>query len=178
MLEARLQQQFFESADLLYQAAEPLSRPVGEAVQALMGSLTGGGKLLVAGGPLAGHFARLCVDGFERARPPLAAIALAADEVARGIAALGLPGDSLLLVDDGLPAPLAAEVVAAAHDKDMVVVGLSGHAPGWRDTLTETDVLIAVPHERPARVRELQLMVLHALAEGVDLQLLGELDAV
>jgi len=178
MLEARLQQQFFENADLLYQVAEPLSRPVGEAVQALMGGLTGGGKLLVAGGALAHLFARLCVDGHERPRPPLAAIALGTSEAVRGIAALGLPGDVLLLIDDGLPAALPPAALEAAHDKDMVVVALSGHEPAWRGALAETDVLIAVPHERPARVRELQLMLLHALAEGVDLQLLGELDAV
>ena len=34
MLEQRIQQQFFESADLKYQSAETLARPVAEAAQA------------------------------------------------------------------------------------------------------------------------------------------------
>ena len=42
------------------------------------------------------------------------------------------------------------------------------------DRLAETDVLVAVPHERAARVAELQLMVLHCLCDAVDFQLMGE----
>ena len=45
-----------------------------------------------------------------------------------------------------------------------------------RDRLGETDVLVAVPHDRPARVTELQLLVLHCLCDAVDLQLIGEQD--
>jgi len=49
MLEQRIQQQFFDSADLKYQAAEALARPIAEAVQAVLGCITGGGKVLVCG---------------------------------------------------------------------------------------------------------------------------------
>ena len=49
MLEQRIQQQFFDSADLQYQTAESLGRPIAEAAQALIGCITGGGKLLVGG---------------------------------------------------------------------------------------------------------------------------------
>ena len=45
MLEQRIQQQFFDSADLKYAAAEILSRPIADAVQALMGCITAGGKV-------------------------------------------------------------------------------------------------------------------------------------
>jgi len=176
MLEQRIQQQFFENADLLYQAGEALARPLAEAAQTLLGSLTAGGKLLVAGGVLADVFAGLCVRGFERERPPLAAVALSAAPVALSVRALGLPGDVLLLVDDGAGEVDAAQAVAAAHDKEMAVVALAGIDPPWRASLTETDVLIALPHERSARVRELQLLALHTLADAVDLQLMGELD--
>jgi D-sedoheptulose 7-phosphate isomerase len=174
MLEQRIQQQFFESADLLYQAAESLARPLADAVQTLVGSLTGGGKLLVAGGPLAAHFASLCIDGFERERPPLAAVALPPGGPEPSIRALGLPGDVLLLLDAGEAPTGWRAAVVAAHDKDMAVVALAGGQPAWRDALAETDVLIALPHERPARVRELQLLLLHALCDAIDLQLMGE----
>jgi D-sedoheptulose 7-phosphate isomerase len=40
--------------------------------------------------------------------------------------------------------------------------------------LAETDVLIAVPHERASRVLEAQLLVLHALCDAVDVQLMGD----
>ncbi len=174
MLEQRIQQQFFDSADLLYQAAESLSRPLAGALQAVVGSITGGGKLLVSGGALAPHAAALFIDGFERERPPLAALALAAGTAP--LQALGLPGDVLLLLDDRLPPADARALVDAAHDKDMTVVAVTGPAPEWQAALAETDVLIAVPHERPARVRELQLLMLHALADAIDLQLMGEQD--
>ncbi|MFD2453889.1 phosphoheptose isomerase family protein [Ideonella paludis] len=39
--------------------------------------------------------------------------------------------------------------------------------------LRDTDVWIAVPHERRARVQELHLLALHALCDAIDIQLLG-----
>lgn len=176
MLEQRLQQQFFESADLLYQAAEPLARPLADAAQLLLGCITGGGKLLVSGGPLAEHFAALCTEGFERDRPPLAALALAPARAVNALGGLGLPGDVLLWVDAQAPQVQAMAALQAAHGKDMSVVALVGGQAAWREALTDTDVLIAVPHERSARVMEMQLIMLHALADAVDLQLMGELE--
>lgn len=176
MIEQRIQQQFFESADLLYQAAEALARPLADAAQTLLGSLTGGGKLLVTGGPLAVHFVALCVQGFERERPPLAALALPADGAAAPIRALGQPGDVLLLIESDAPPAVWRAAVEAAHEKELTVVALSGPQPAWRDALSETDVLIAAPHERAPRKTELQLLMLHTLADAVDLQLMGELD--
>jgi len=82
----------------------------------------------------------------------------------------------LLLLDDRLSEATALALVEAAHGKDMSVVALTGAAPGWRAALAETDVLVAVPHERAARVRELHLLMLHALADALDLQLMGEQD--
>ncbi len=172
MLESRLQQCFFDCADLLYQAAEPLARPLSDAAQAITACLTAGGKLLISGGPLAGHAAALLVGGFERERPPLAALTIAAEPTP--LRALGHPGDLLLLLDDGLAVPAVLALLAAAHAQDMTVIALSGDAPAWQAGLTETDVLVAVPHERAARVRELHLLMLHALADAIDVQLLGE----
>lgn len=176
MLEQRIQQQFFESADLLYQAAEPLARPLASAAQTMLGCLTSGGKLLVTGDALAPHFAALCLHGFERERPPLAALAVPQADAEVRVRALGLPGDVLLIVDGAAPADEWRATVDAAHDKEMTVIALAGAQPGWADALAETDVPIVVPHERAARVRELQLLALHALADAIDLQLMGELD--
>ena len=177
MLEQRIQQQFFESADLLSQTAELLSRPIADAAQALLGCITAGGKVLLFGsGPaaaLARHGAGLLVGRFERERPGLAALAVDGDTE---VQALGAPGDVLLAISSTSPPPatlLAA--VTAAQDKDMTVLALTGgDAGGLLACLSEADVHIAVPHERAARIFEAHTLVLHCLCDAVDLQLLGE----
>src|SRR5512140_1240083 len=108
MLEQRIQQQFFESADLLSHSADTLSRPIAQAAQALLGCITAGGKVFFAGAgtgaPLAAYGAALLVGRFERDRPPLAAIALAASDAdtrAFEVQALGAPGDVLVALGSG-----------------------------------------------------------------------------
>ena len=196
MLEQRIQQQFFDSADLQSQTAESLARPVADAAQALIGCITAGGKVLVGGlgggAALAQHFGAAFGGRFERERPGLAARALAADRVllgalaaqaapeqvfAKQVQALGQGGDVLLLIDAlGQHGALQAGI-EAAHAREMIVVVLGGRrAAALRDKLGETDVLVAVPHDRGARVLELQLLVLHCLCDAVDVQLMGEQD--
>ena len=192
MLAQRIQQQFFDSADLQYQTAESLARPIADAAQALLACITAGGKLLVCGAgggvALAAVFTAAFVGGFERERPALAALALAADGAlaqaagaeqafARQVQAIGQPGDLLLLIDPGLDAAALVAAARAAHDQDMTVLALTGRVgAALRQQLSEADVLIAVPHERGARVLETQLLVLHCLCDAIDLQLLGEQD--
>jgi D-sedoheptulose 7-phosphate isomerase len=176
MLEQRIQQQFFESADLQYQSAEGLARPIADAAAALLGSITSGGKVMVSGsgaaGALGAHLAHLFVTRFERERPPLAAMALGPKPAAQ-VRALGLPGDVLLVVDDGEGD--CAPAIAAAQAKDMTLVVLAGRgAAALNELLAETDVMINLPAERKSRVAELQLLVLHCLCDAVDFQLMGE----
>jgi D-sedoheptulose 7-phosphate isomerase len=191
MLEQRIQQQFFDSADLKYQAAEVLARPIADAAQALLGCITSGGKLLVCGGGWAAgdaqRFAAQLVDRFERERPGLPAIALGADvaqlalaadqAMAKQVHALGNPGDLLVALSaNGQSADVLA-AIDAAHEKDMTVVALSGHGGGaLRGRLLETDVHICVPHDRAVRIQEVHGLVLHCLCDAVDLQLLGDQD--
>lgn len=193
MLEQRIQQHFFDSADLKYASVDILSRPIHDAVNTLLGSITSGGKLLICGqggaALLAQHAAALFVGPFERERPALAALALGADAgllglpgpgwsqlVANQVQALGHPGDVLLaLATDGASAAELLPALAAAHDKEMAAVVLTGqdHLP-LTQALAETDVCVTIPHTRRARILEAQLMVLHSLCDAVDLQLLGD----
>jgi D-sedoheptulose 7-phosphate isomerase len=63
----------------------------------------------------------------------------------------------------------------AAHEREMSVVALCGHQAGaLARQLRETDVQVCVPHERIARIREVQHLVLHCLCDGLDTPLLGE----
>ena len=178
MLEQRIQQQFFESADLLSQTAEALSKPIADAAQALLGCITAGGKvMLCVSGPaavLAQHGAALMVGRFERERPGLAALAISGETE---VQALGAPGDVLLAISAGSPTAGLSATVLAAQSKDMTVVALTGRDAGSLPALlSETDVHIAVPHERAARIHEAHTLVVHCLCDAVDLQLLGEQD--
>ncbi len=187
MLDLRIQQHFIDSADLQYQAAEPLAKPVEAGVQALMACVTSGGKVLVAGwggtAASAPYFASLFVGGFERERPELAALALTAegaavvDEqvLARQVRALGHMGDVLMVLTCTGDEKVLQQAVQAAHERDMTVMALTGKGGGaLAKLLRETDVHVCVPHERAARVREVHQLVLHCLCDGVDAQLLGE----
>lgn len=181
MVEQRITQHFFESADLKYQSAEALSRSIADAASALLGAITGGGKVMVFGSGyarhLAPHLAQLLVGRFERERPPLAAVALAASAAlaAPQVRALGLPGDVLLLMDNGEGE--SAAVIAAARGKDMTLVVLAGRgANELRELLAESDVLVPVPHERAARVAETHMLVLHCLCDAIDFHLMGDIE--
>ncbi len=179
MLEQRIQQQFFDSADLKYQAAELLARPIADASAALLAALTNGGKVMAtgagAGMALAPYLVHLLTGRFERERPPLAALAMTPVEAVQQVRALGLPGDVLLYIDDG--EGHSSKVISAAQAKDMTIVVLAGRgAQAFSELLAETDVLVAVPHERPARVAELHMLVLHCLCDAVDFQLMGDQD--
>src|SRR6185436_4320974 len=82
-LEPRIQQHFFESADLSYQAAESMARPIADAARAIVDCLTAGGRVWVHGRGVAQAPAQLlgaALSGrFERDRPGLAAMVLAVD---------------------------------------------------------------------------------------------------
>ena len=194
MLELRIQQHFIESADLKYQSAEPLSKPIAAAVQAILACVTSGGKVLACGSAGsaadAQHFAAQFVGRFERERPELAALALTTDSAvlstiastydssqifARQVRALGQAGDVLLALCTSGESPAVLEAIASAHARDMTVVALSGRSGGRVGAaLRETDVHICVPHDRIARIQEVHVLALHCICDGVDTQLLGE----
>lgn len=194
MLEQRIQQQFFEGADLQVQAADTLARPLADAVHAVLGCITAGGKLMVCGSGAsvadAQHLAAQFVGRFERERPGLAALALGTDSVltqalaresgvqdvlAKQVQALGLPGDVLLVLAPAGDDEAVIAAVQAAHGKEMTVIAFTGRlAPGLAAELMETDVQVAVPHDRAARIREVHVLALHCLCDAVDVQLMGE----
>ena len=194
MLEQRIEQQFIDSADLKYQTAQILSTPIAAAVQALLVCVTSGGKVLACGNggcaALAQHFAASFVGRFERERPELAALALLTDSSvltglaneqafasasARQVRALGSSGDVLLVMSVDGNCANVQQAIVAAHEREMVVIGLSGHGGGpMAQSLRDTDIHVDVPHERTARILEILMLVLHCLCDAVDAQLLGE----
>jgi D-sedoheptulose 7-phosphate isomerase len=196
MLEARIQQHFIDSADLKYQAAEALSKPIAAAVQAMLACVTSGGKVLACGNggsaADAQHFSAEFVGRFERERPELGAIALTTDSsiltaiandydyeriFAKQVRALGQAGDVLLAISTSGNSKNVLAAIEAAHEREMTVVALTGRGGGrMGNLLRETDVHICVPHERIARIQEVHILALHCICDGVDAQLLGEQD--
>lgn len=193
MLLQRIQQQFIDSADLKYQCAQNLAPAVEAAIQAVLASVTGGGKVLACGnGASAGgaqHFAASFIGRYERDRPELAALSLSADAAvlsgiandfdaravyARQVRALGHAGDVLLaMTTTGNSANMLA-AAEAAHERDMTVVALTGGRGGrLAQMLRDTDVHVCVPHEQAARILEVHHLVLHCICDGVDAQLMG-----
>jgi D-sedoheptulose 7-phosphate isomerase len=194
MLEQRIEQQFIDSADLKYQSAQTLSKPIAAAVGALLMCVTGGGKVMACGNggsaADAQHFAAEFVGRFERERPELGAIALSTDSsimtaiandyhfdqiFSKQVRALGQPSDVLLAISTSGNSRNVLAAIEAAHERDLIVVALTGKGGGKiGQLLRETDVHICVPHDRTARIQEVHLLVLHCLCDGVDSQLLGE----
>lgn len=208
MLEPRIQQQFFDTADALVQSAEPLSRPIAAAADLVLAAVTGGGKLLMVGTGLAHadalHAAAQAMGGGHRRRPGLPALTLGADPavaavlaqdagigegaeplaaLAQQVRAFGLPGD-LLVVFEAPPAPGVAQhalapLIEAAHEREMSVVLWtaclrdSGGSPS-AELLTDIDVHIQARVDRLALAGAIYRLGWLALADALDLQLLGE----
>ena len=194
MLEQRIEQHFIDSADLKYQSAQVLSKPIAAAVQAILASVTSGGKVLACGNggsaADAQHFAAEFVGRYERERPELAAIALTTDSsiitaiandydfsviFSKQVRAFGGAGDVLLALSTSGNSANVLAAIEAAHEREMTVVALTGRSGGKiAHALRETDVHVCVPHERTARIQEVHLLVLHCICDGVDAQLLGD----
>jgi D-sedoheptulose 7-phosphate isomerase len=194
MLEQRIQQHFVDSADLKYQSAQTLNKPIAAAIQAVLACVTSGGKVLACGNggsaADAQHFAAEFVGRFERERPELGAIALTTDSsiltavandydftqvFAKQVRALGQPGDVLLAITTSGNSANVLAAIEAAHSREMTVVALTGRGGGrMGQALRETDVHICVPHERTARIQEVHLLVIHCICDGVDATLLGD----
>ena len=193
MLEQRIQQHFIDSADLKYQSAQVLSKPIAAAVQAMLACVTSGGKVLACGNggsaADAQHFAAEFVGRFERERPELGAIALTTDTsiitaiandydfnqiFSRQVRALGSPGDVLLAISTSGNSANVIQAIQAAHDREMIVVALTGRdGGGMASLLLPEDVEIRVPSQITARVQEVHLLCIHCLCDQIDNQLFG-----
>ena len=167
MLEQRIQQQFFDSADLKYAAAESSASRSPTRCSALVGCITGGGKVLACGNggsaSDAQHFAAEFVGRFERERPgsrrsrspptprssPRSRNDYGFDVVfAKQVQALGAPGDVLLAMTTSGNSANVLAAIDAAHAKDMTVIALTGNSGGkMRELLTRN----RRPHLRAAR---------------------------
>lgn len=115
----------------------------------IVNALLNEGKILSCGnGGSAGdaqHFSSELLNRFERERPSLPAVALTTDSstitsiandysynevFSKQIRALGQPGDVLLAISTSGNSANVIQAIQAAHDREMVVVALTGRDGG------------------------------------------------
>ena len=95
----------------------------------------------------------------------------------QALAAFSQRRPELVLLDLAMPPHMDPEIGLELIPRfaPVPVVVLTGRTGGkLAALLRETDVLISVPHDRAARVREVHALVLHCISDGVDAQLLGD----
>ncbi len=192
-LQARIQRHFADSAQLKLQVAELLSPPIERAAEIMVGSLMKEGKILACGNggsaADAQHFSAELLNRFEMERPGLAGMALTTDSstitsigndydfnqiFSKQVRALGHGGDVLLAISTSGNSPNVIAAISAAHEKQMIVVALTGRDGGkMGEMLLESDVHICVPSPVTARIQEVHILCLHCLCDAIDVQLLG-----
>lgn len=188
-----IQQNFIDSAQTKLAAAEALAEPIAQAAERMVQTLLGDGKILACGNGGSGADAHLftsaLINRYERDRPGLAAIPLSSATAtltaiandfdyglvfARQVEALGSPGDVLLAISTSGNSRNVLEAVRSAHEKELVVIALTGRGGGdLAEILHDEDILICVPAEVIARIREVHLLVIHCLCDSIDYILLG-----
>lgn len=193
-LTQRITQHFHDSAKTKLDAAAALSAPVARATRIMADALQADCKILACGngGSAADsqHFAAELLGRFERERRELAAIALTTDTsaitaiandyhynqvFAKQLRGLGRKGDVLLAISTSGNSANVVEAIAAAHERGIRVVALTGKDGGKIGAmLKEDDVNLCVPNSRTARIQEVHLLMLHCLCDGIDQLLFGE----
>ncbi len=157
MLEQRIEKHFIDSADLKYQSAQTLAKPIAQATEALLACVTNGGKVLVCGNggsaADAQHFAAEFVGRYERERPELAAIALTTDSsiltaigndygfeqiFAKQVRALGTSGDVLVAISTSGNSANVIKAIEVAQAREMIVIALTGNKDGKKDSADAT----------------------------------------
>ncbi len=189
----RIQQHFQHSIETKVNSQSVLPPAIERASQLMVNALLSGGKILTCGnGGSAGdaqHFSSELLNRFERERPSLPAIALTTDSstvtsiandysyneiFSKQIRALGNSGDVLLAISTSGNSANVVQAIAAAHDRDMRVVALTGRDGGNMAALLQPeDVEIRVPSKVTARIQEVHVVVIHCLCDLIDYQLFG-----
>jgi D-sedoheptulose 7-phosphate isomerase len=190
----RIRGHFSDSAALKQEAREVLAEPIARAAALMTDCLFADGKILACGNggsaADAQHFAAELVGRFERERPELPAIALTTDTslltavandysfehvFAKQVRALGAKGDVLLAISTSGNSPNVVAAVAAAHEREMRIVALTGKGGGTiGEMLAPEDVHLCVPHARTMRIQEVHILTIHCLCDVVDATLIGD----
>ena len=172
-----------ETTDLVAAARATCDRDVVRAAALCTDALRAGGKLLICGnGGSAADAQHLATEfvstlTLDHVRPSIPALALTTDTsilsaiandfgvdgmFARQIESLGRSGDVLIAISTSGRSANVVAAVAAAHDRGISVVALTGASGG--DLASRADVGIRVPSTTTAHIQECHLAIEHLLA--------------
>jgi D-sedoheptulose 7-phosphate isomerase len=163
----------------------PLAADVDAMVGAVADAVSAGRTLFTCGngGSSADalHLAEEFVGRYRSNRRPLPAVCLNADVTAltciandfgyeaifaRQLAALGRPGDVLVVFSTSGNSPNILRAIETAREREMLVVGLLGKDGGAARELTHHAII--VPSANTARIQEAHGLLLHAICEEVE----------
>ena len=192
-LSDRVFDHFAESIKAKQDNQELLAEATAAAIELMFAALVNDGKVLACGNggsaADAQHFAAELVGRFEMERMGLAGIALTTDTSAltaiandydfnrvfsKQVEALGRSGDVLLAISTSGNSANIIAAIEAAHERDIRVVALTGKDGGQiAPILQDQDILLNVAHQRTARIQEIHILLIHAICDGIDQLLMG-----
>ena len=187
---------FQASIETKQQSEISLSESIELASTLLNQTLLSGNKVMSCGNggsaAAAQKFSSELLNRYDRDRPGLPGIALTTDSstltsiandydyqqiFSKQIAALGQPGDLLLVISTSGQSQNIIEAIQASNESDIAVIALTGMDGGLiEQELNNNSVEIRVPSNATARIQEVHLLIIHILCELLDLQLLGPAD--
>ncbi len=184
---------FQDTLETVALSADALAAPIEKAGLLMAGTLLNDRKILACGnGPdnaLAQLFASNLLGCFEQERPALPAMVLGAegasltaisaggageDVYARPLRALAQPGDALVVICSGLPAPNVLRAMKTARELNVSVVLLSNTLAVELSTLlSPDDVEVRAATDNRQRAAEIFTMTIHSFCALIDRGLFG-----
>ncbi len=192
-LRDRVISHFADNIQVQQETMGSLSELIEYASHHILNALLNDRKVVACGNGRSAYSAQMLasilLNQFDRDRPSLPALALATDAAtltgvashhdldnvfAKQVRALGQGGDVLVAYVDSGDRPNIAKAIAAAHDKELSVIALTGRngdrVSSW---LRETDIEICVPAQAAMRIHETHILITHCLCDLIDHQLFG-----
>jgi D-sedoheptulose 7-phosphate isomerase len=190
-LQNRIINQFTDSIQTKQDALGELCELIELASQRMVAALLNDRKILTCGNGRSATSAQLLssalLNQFERDRPSLPAIVLAADMTAmtaiandnsyeevfsKPIRSLGQSGDVLVTYTDDNHSANIAKAITIAHGKDIAIIALTGeNNEDISALLTERDLEIRIPSSSAIRTHEVHVLITHCLCDLIDHQL-------
>ncbi len=181
----RVRRSLRESISVKTELLENSAEEIARAAETLIRCFQGGGKVLTLGNggsaSDAQHLAAEWVGRFRNDRAALPAIALTANTsdltaigndygfekvFSRLVEAHGRKGDVALVLSTSGNSPNVLEAVAAAKERGIETVALSGRGGG--KLAAAADISIVVPSEDTARIQESHIAIGHIFCELIE----------
>lgn len=192
----KVKETFDDSIKILSESRDLIATQIVSAAKTMTEALLNENKILSCGNggsaSLAQHFSAQMLNRFELERPGLPAFSLTADSstltsiasdyqyaeiYSKQIRAIGQPDDILLAICSAVDSYNIIHAIDAAHDREMIVIALTGREGGQiTDLIEKKDIEIRVPSWSTARIHESHLLVIHSICELIDKTLLGNED--